>query len=98
MEQITIKQLENLCVYLNRLTGYPEKRWTLNARGNLRVNIGNYHISYAYGCVRLNQNMNERGGVAYPLGEEHIPKRRLWEQMQAYIRGIEDTLSKKRTR
>ena len=85
MKRITVKHLEQLCEYLNELTGNPVKPW--NEKG--RANIGNYHLSYAYGGVCLHQNVNESGGVTTPIIHGHVAKRELFDLMHAYIKGIE---------
>jgi hypothetical protein len=88
MDRITNKQLSALCEWLNEITDSPAEPYT-QIDGKLRANIGNYHISGAYGGVCLHRMMNESGGVNTPLSSGHGTKRELFEQMHAYIRGIE---------
>jgi len=87
--RITKKQLETSADYLNRITGNPETAYTRDDSGKFTANIGNYHISYAYGGACLHQMMNEGGGVTCPIEHCHVPKRELWDKMQAFIAGIE---------
>jgi len=89
MERITQKNLDALCERLNSVTNSPEKPYT-QINGKLRANIGNYHISGAYGGVCLHRMSNEGGGVTTPLSSGHVPKRELWGLMHSYLRGIED--------
>jgi hypothetical protein len=53
-----------------------------------------YVISYAYGGASLHRNCSADGngeshGVSDVLGSGHMPKRELYERMQAFLRGIE---------
>jgi hypothetical protein len=84
MNRITDKQLNALCDYLNKITNSPLKPW---ADG--RAAVGNYHISHAYGGVCLHRHVNESGGVNCPLSHGHGTKRELYNQMQAFIKGLE---------
>lgn len=89
MDRITDKMLDTLCDRLNKLTGSPTASYTRTEDGRMRANIGNFHVSRAYGGVCLHRMSNEGGGVYCPLSQGHGPKRELWSAMQAYIAGIE---------
>lgn len=93
MDRITIKHLKALAHRLNQITGSPVEPYTRGADGHHRANIGNFHISQAYGGYCLHRMMNEGGGVTCPLGNGHGPARELYEQMRAYIAGFEAALS-----
>jgi hypothetical protein len=84
MTRITEKQLQALCDRINRATGSPMQPWV-----DGKAQIGNYHISFAYGGVNLERMHNEGGGVSCPIGMGHVPKRELWDRMQAYLSGLE---------
>lgn len=86
--RITIANLEAVVDRINRVTGSPSSPWRREGDRN-RANIGNYHLSHAYGGVSLHRMCNESGGVTTPLGSGHVPKRELYEQMHAFLRGIE---------
>ena len=91
MTRITDKDLEALCARLNRLMGTPAQPYVRPAGSDRHVaQIGNFHLSHAYGGVSLHQMHNDAGGVSCPLSGGHVPKRDLYERMHAYIRGIED--------
>lgn len=90
MQRITEKQLEALCQYINELTGSPLEPWT-RTPDSFKSNIGNYHIHHAYGGVCLHRMSNESGGVSTPLVYGHVPKRELYNSMQAFIRGLTQT-------
>lgn len=90
MQRITDKQLNSLAEWLNKITGAPNEPYSKDENGKLRANIGNYHISHAYGGVCLHQMVNESGGVKCPISQGHGTKRELYNQMHAYIRALED--------
>ncbi len=84
MERITEKQLNALASRLNRLTNSPMEYMT-----DGKINVGHFHISHAYGGVCLHRTHNEGGGVSTPLSGGHTTKRELYEQMHAFLNGIE---------
>ena len=89
MEQITKKMLQLKVDYLNKITDNPETPWSRDDDGNLKANIGNYHLSGAYGGVNVEQMMNDGGGVHCPINYGHIPKRDLFEKLSSFINGYE---------
>ena len=89
MERITIRHLDALCKLLNEMTDSPRESWSKGADGHYRANIGNYHISQAYGGYCLHRMMTDGGGVTTPLSSGHIPARELYGMMRAYMDGIE---------
>ena len=86
--RITIANLEAVVDRINRITGSPATPWRREGERN-RANIGNYHLSHAYGGVCLHRMANESGGVNTPLGSGHVQKRELYDQLHAFVRGIE---------
>ncbi len=90
--RITDKQLESLVAEINRLTNSPMTPWTRTESG-MRANIGNYHLSGAYGGVCLHRMHNESGGVTTPLVSGHVPKRELYNAMHAFIDGLQHRAS-----
>lgn len=88
MNRITRKQLEARVTRLNELTGNPTEPYTRNG-DKLTANVGNYHISGAYGGFCVHQMCNESGGVTTPISYGHIPARELWDQLGAFLNGIE---------
>ena len=84
MDRITEANLQGLCDRLNRVTGSPEKPYI-----DGKAQIGNYHISHAYGGVCLHRMHNSGGGVTEPLYCGHCPKRELYYRMHAFLKGIE---------
>lgn len=89
MQRITEKMLENLADRINAATDSPDKPWGDHKDGS-KANIGNYHISYAYGGACLHRMMNKGGGVNCPIQDYHSPKRELFGKMDAYLSGLSD--------
>ena len=90
MNRITEKHLQAVVDRLNRITGSPSEPYTLK-NGRMAANIGNYHLSHAYGGVCLHRMHNEGGGVSSPLSCGHTTKRELAGLMYAFIAGINAT-------
>ena len=84
MNRITDKFLQAKVDYLNKITGSPAAPWI-----DGKAQIGNFHISHAYGGVCLHRMYNEGGGVSSPLSTGHITKRELAGLLDAYLAGIE---------
>ena len=88
MQRITRKDLDGSVNYLNRITGNnpdPSRR----ENDKWVANVGNFHISGAYGGVSLHQMGNEGGGIRDVFNCGHVPARQLYELIHAYIKGIE---------
>jgi len=82
--RISIKDLEQLALTINELTGSPLKPYI----GGV-AQVGNYHISQAYGGVCLHRMHSAGGAVTTPLASYHEPKRALYNHMQAFIAGLQ---------
>jgi len=86
MQRITEAHLQAKVNRLNRVTGSPSEPYT-----DGKANIGNYHLSHAYGGVCLHRMHNSGGGVSSPLSVGHVSKRELAGLLSAFIAGIEST-------
>lgn len=86
MQRITEAHLQAKIDRLNRVTGSPAEPYT-----DGKANIGNYHLSHAYGGVCLHRMHNSGGGVSSPLSTGHVSKRELAGLLDAFINGIEST-------
>jgi hypothetical protein len=84
MNRITDSQLNGMVGRLNRLVGAPEQPYIGG-----KAQVGNYHLSHAYGGVCLNRMCNESGGVTCPLMSGHTTKRDCYDQIYSFIKGIE---------
>lgn len=88
MERITRKHLVQLCDRLNQITGQPAEPYVSTDKGYV-AQVGNYHISGAYGGYCLHQMSNEGGGVRCPIVNYHGPARELHGRMLAFMDGYE---------
>ena len=84
MNRVTEKQLEAIVDRINRITNSPPASYV-----DGKAQVGNYHLSHAYGGVALHRMYNEGGGVTSPLSTGHMSKRELAALMHAFISGIE---------
>jgi hypothetical protein len=82
--RVTEKHLQAIVDRLNRITGSPTAPYI-----DGKAQIGNYHLSHAYGGVCLHRMFNDGGGVSSPLSTGHITKRELQGLLHAFISGIE---------
>lgn len=83
MNRITEKHLQAIIDRLNRITGSPAAPYV-----DGKAQIGNYHLSHAYGGVCLHRMHNDGGGVSSPLSTGHVTKRELAGLLHAFIAGI----------
>ena len=88
MERITRKQLETAVDTLNEMTGSPLEPYT-NRGDKWVANVGNFHISGAYGGFCLHRMANEGGGVHDVFYCGHVPARELFGLIRAYRQGIQ---------
>ena len=86
MQRITESHLQAKIDRLNRVTGSPAEPYT-----DGKANIGNYHLSHAYGGVCLHRMHNSGGAVSSPLSTGHVSKRELAGLLSSFIAGIEST-------
>jgi len=84
MNRITEAHLQAKIDRLNKITGSPAEPYT-----DGKANIGNYHLSHAYGGVCLHRMHNEGGAVSSPLSTGHVTKRELAGLLSAFIAGVE---------
>ena len=88
MERITEKNLQAMVDRLNRLTNSPLEPYA-KVGDKYIAQIGNYHLSHAYGGVSLERMSNDGGGVTQPFGCGHVSKRDLYNRMQAFLSGLD---------
>ena len=87
MDRITQKDLEVLVERINIATKSPTKSYT--KIGDRYVsNVGNYHLDYAYGGVKLSRMESEGGGISNVSNTGYGTKRELYNWMQAFLSGI----------
>lgn len=88
MNRITNKMIESKLEYLNKLTNSPLTPYK-RVDGSMVAQVGNYHLSGAYGGVMVQRMSNTSGGVTTPITYGHVPKRECFDTLCAYINGIE---------
>ena len=74
---------------LNSMTKSPAEPYR-TVDGKAVANVGNYHISRAYGGYCLHRMATEGGGVSDVFNCGHIPARELAGLMSAYMAGLYD--------
>lgn len=88
MQRITRKDLTSATNRLNRITGNAAEPY--RKEGDKWVtNIGNFHISGAYGGFALHQMGNENGGIRNVFKQGHNPMRDVYNLIHAFADGIE---------
>lgn len=85
---ITNSDLERLVKRINEATGNALEYSTKGDDGKYITHIGNYHLDYAYGGVRLVQTMNDGGGIRVISTCGYGTKRELYQWLQAYLAGL----------
>jgi hypothetical protein len=83
----TETELKALVRRINELTGNPVEEWSFQDNGKWTSNPGNFHLDFANGGVRLEQNV-EGGGVTVPLSGGRLTKRELATELRAFIAGL----------
>jgi len=89
--RVTIKQLERKIALLNEITGNPDKPWRkeVNENGVIhRANIGNYHLSGAYGGYKVERMEAMNGSTSDILNTGFTTKRELLNAISYFIEGI----------
>lgn len=87
MNRITDKHLQAKIDLLNRITNSPAAPYAKDGDKYV-AQVGNYHLSHAYGGVCLHRMHNDAGGVSSPLSTYHVTKRELAGLLDAFIAGI----------
>jgi len=85
--RITKGQIESRIKELNHILKRPCDPWTRSDGENV-ANVGNFHLSQAYGGYELQEMSNDRGAVYYTFRSGHIPARDLYNRINALIEGI----------
>lgn len=78
---ITMKNLEAIVTDLNIATNNPTEQYTSG-----KANIGNFHISQAYGAYALHQITNTSGGIRSHIN--YTTRRELYNGIANMMKGI----------
>jgi hypothetical protein len=89
MNRITESMLQKKVDLLNQVAGRPMGPYTRTEDGRLAANVGNFHVSGAYGGWTLHCMHNTSGGVSTPLNCGYISRRALYDLVSVYIAGWE---------
>ena len=87
--RITDKDLEAVAARINRSLGTPATPYSKREDGTFGPNARNYHISYAYGGAGLCRMADQGSGTHDVFRCGHVPKRELYDRMQAFLDGLE---------
>jgi hypothetical protein len=87
--RITRAFLDAKAATINSMTKSPSEPYR-TVDGKLTANVGNYHISRAYGGYCLHRMATEGGGAHDVFSCGHIPARELAALMSAYTAGLYD--------
>jgi hypothetical protein len=87
MNRITRKHLQSRIETINSILGMPETPYT-RTNEEFNANIGNFHLSQAYGGYCVHRMCNQSGGVSTPIWVGHIPAREAYERICASIIGL----------
>jgi len=85
--RITEKDLACVVARINAVTKSPPTPYTKDKKGGFHANPGNFHLSHAYGGVKLERMCNEGGGVTIASTGGYGTKRELYNWMQAFLAG-----------
>ena len=92
--RITKSFLEAKIRTINSMMGTPAEPYrtvTIDGKGKAVGNVGNYHLSQAYGGYCLHRMSNEGGGASDVFSCGHVPARELANRLSAYTSGIYDS-------
>jgi len=85
----SIKTLEAICGWINEESGSPMTPYTKGKDGKIRANIGNFHLSRAYGGITMHRITDESCGISCPSGfDGHTTKKELELKMRAFYAGL----------
>ena len=87
MQTITKKFLKAQVDRLNRETNNPSTPYVREGE-KFTAQIGNYHLSGAYGGYSLHRMETDGGGISDVFGSGHITKRDLSARISAMLCGI----------
>jgi hypothetical protein len=81
--RITLSDLESRLFDLNESRGVKTQPYSKTNAGTYKSNVGNYHLSRAYGGFNVHQMVNDGGGIKEPAGGGHVTKRECLERINS---------------
>ena len=91
MQRITERHLQAIVNRLNEITSSPMEPYTRDADERFVANVGNFHLDYAYGKVKLVRMGNESGGITSLTG--FGTKRETYNAIHAFMDGYVSALT-----
>ncbi len=88
--RVSLKDLESLVLRINEATSNPIEPYTKQKDEKYKTNIGNYHLSGAYGGWQLQRMHNKSGGVSTPLGGGFNTKREMYDKLYSFYLGLNE--------
>jgi hypothetical protein len=92
-DRITQAMLEAQVRQLNTRLDRPTESW-VESGGGWHAQVGNIHLSYAYGGVQVVEMTTDGGGV-HALTDYHGPKRTAWEVLRG-MHAVLDSVERSR--
>lgn len=88
--RVTESELEAVCGRINKALNRPLQPWIWDETPvrKIKAQIGNFHLSGAYGGYALHEMQTEGGGVRDVFGVGHVSKRELAGRMRGMLEGI----------
>lgn len=83
----TIKNLQNVVDRINRDLGTPDTPYRQIDENHFEANVGNYHLSQAYGGVALHKMANTSGAAEDVFRSGHVSNANLYGLLHAFIAG-----------
>ena len=87
-QRITLADLTAVIDRINKATSSPLTPYTTDAAGRLRGNIGNFHLSRAYGGYCLHRMATDGGGVSDVFYCGHTTAGDLYKMMHGLLAGL----------
>lgn len=91
--KVTEKQLQALVDRINEMTDSPSTSST-KFDGEYKANIGNYHLSLAYGKASLHRVANVDWGIEDVFKCGHVTKKELKDLLHSFIDSYELVLGR----
>ena len=84
---IKLEDLQRLINRINEIKKAPMETYKKDDN-KLVAQIGNFHISSAYGGHSLHRIVNKNGATSDVLQIGHVSKKELYNSLHAYLRGM----------
>lgn len=96
MQTVTLKTLEAVVDRINKMTNNPLESYS-KVDDRYIAQVGNYHLSGAYGGYSLHRMYNLDGGITDVFQCGHVSKRELLTRMYSFLAGYNAAIDNART-